>query len=350
MKLFLTIIIFTISLTNTFAQNVFQEKDYWLGKPNLEKVKQDFDKDQFTALNRYEFDAVSWAIIYDSDIEIIKYLIAETGIDINKRIHDKRTYIYWSVFSGNLEVFDFLMKKGAHLDVYDVHNYNLANYAASVGKIDTLLYEHLKQNGIDLNFKANEYGASTLLLLSPYLNNLDEAEYFIKQGMSLNDTDSLNRNIIYYASQTGNQKLIEELLANGITISTEREITNPIISAVKGTRKKQNTLEFYNFLIKNGANVNCVDSDGNSPLHQLIKKKFDRELFDLFLENGCDINAKNYANNTVLDLVISDTKSLELLKYLHKNGAQLSNGENLYDVALKNENFNKTELQFLKNN
>lgn len=53
-------------------------------------------------------------------------------------------------------------------------------------------------------------------------------------------------------------------------------------------------------LINNGANVNAIDNDGNTPLHKLIYPDFDQHqaIATLLVKTGADVQAKNDKGET----------------------------------------------------
>ena len=87
-------------LSNTILaqdENIFLTRDYWKAKPSIEKVKDDIaNGNSPSELDRYDFDAIGWAILENTDDEILKHLLAQDGNDVNKLTHDGRCLLYTS--------------------------------------------------------------------------------------------------------------------------------------------------------------------------------------------------------------------------------------------------------------
>ena len=133
-----------IILTNyLFAQqdNVFLKREYWKEKPTLAKVKEDFSKgNSLSDLDEHDFDAAGWAILENTQNEIIKFIIQQDGNDVNKLTHDGRTYIFWAAYKNNLELMNYLINQGARTDLIDSHGYSLVNFCAVTGQLNTEIY------------------------------------------------------------------------------------------------------------------------------------------------------------------------------------------------------------------
>ena len=82
-------------------------------------------------------------------------------------------------------------------------------------------------------------------------------------------------------------------------------------------------------LIKNGADVNHKDSDGNTPLHNVLLKC----IAEYLISKGADVNSRNNKGETPLH-----TKSLyyesDICQYLIDNGADIDTKDNFGNTPL----------------
>jgi ankyrin repeat protein len=111
-------------------------------------------------------------------------------------------------------------------------------------------------------------------------------------------------------------------------------------------------------LIEKGANVNAVNTDGNTPLHMTAQKAIlmqNLKLAELLIDKGANVNAVNTDGNTPLYYVASRPDRTEknenrtlLAELLIKNGADVKalNGKNttILHVAILMQNLKLAEL------
>jgi len=87
---------------------------------------------------------------------------------------------------------------------------------------------------------------------------------------------------------------------------------------------KRNRVESVKLLVKNGADINAIDNEGNTPLHIAAGGYFLRldplEAVQYLIENGADINKLNNDRQTALDLAIIRGNA-KVINFLQKSGA-----------------------------
>ena len=84
------------------------------------------------------------------------------------------------------------------------------------------------------------------------------------------------------------------------------------------------TVTIMKMVLQNGANVNAVDEDGETPLHHaaVVGKV---NTMDILLENGADVNAATaHANTTPLHLACRNGHA-DVAEWLLRNGATMTN-------------------------
>ena len=133
-KLLLAITVLLI--VNTYAQeNVFLSNDYWKQQPTVAQVQQAIAQgNSATALNSRAFDTTTLAILNGAPYETIIYLIDLEGNGVGKITHDKRTYLFWAAFQGNVPVMEYLLKKGAEVNITESHQLTPLLFAAVGGR------------------------------------------------------------------------------------------------------------------------------------------------------------------------------------------------------------------------
>ncbi|WP_299609384.1 ankyrin repeat domain-containing protein [uncultured Aquimarina sp.] len=349
-----TCLILVFVLTKmTAQQNVFLDRAYWKANPTIDQIDKDIaNGNDPTELNRFAFDAVSWALIEKVDNTTIKYLLTKKGNDVNKKTHDGRTYIFWAIYRDNLEMMQYLLDKGARTDFIDSHGYSVLNFGAVTGQTNTKLYDFCIANGADpLKEKSND-GANPMLLVAPFLEDDTLITYFLDKGIDLHSKDDKGNGIFNYAAKKGNKKLLDLLIQKGVTYKELNDNGgNAFIFASQGTRGTENSLDVYKYLEALGIQPNVVTKDGVNPLHALAFKNKDLNIFNYFIEKGVDVNQADSKGDTPFANAVSRNdfnsishliKSVSNINHANKSGvtplmkAAQRNSLEVVDLLLKN--------------
>lgn len=340
--------VLTISLALISVQTVFAQKEndllnraFWKEKPNLEVVKQKVAEGHDPSqIDRAQFDATSLAINAKAGNDIIFYLLGQKGNDVNKKTHDGRTYMFWATIKGNFEVMNYLVEQGTNMKHVDEKGSSIMVYNAINGNKNTKVYDFLEAKGASIKTERNKAGASILLLISSHLKSLDEANYFISKGNSLQDVDDNGYTIFAYASKGGNQAFCNELIEKGIDPTFKaKDGGNVFMMATQVGRGAGNTLEFYQYLEQLGNTPNTSTVDGMNPLHNLARIK-DKATIEYFIQKGCDVNQPNKEGNTPLMLAAGGQQSIDNFNLFFEKGANWNHknaeGQTALTLALMN--------------
>ena len=96
------------------------------------------------------------------------------------------------------------------------------------------------------------------------------------------------------------------------------------------------------YLIRAGANVNSVDSDGRTPLAYAVdglgvgQRSHFADLLDMLVRNGANINGPDNSGNTPLMMAVSNAEAdrvSELLQHKADTGAVNRKGESALSLA-----------------
>ena len=325
--------------TTILAQksNVFLDRSFWKKNPSIKTINTKINEvNDPSALNKYYFDAVTYAILEKVDNETIKYLINYKGNDVNKLTHDGRTYIFWAAYKNNLEMMEYLVSEGAKTDIIDSHGYSLLNFAAVTGNENTNIYDFCFENGADLKKEKNHDGATALLLVAPSSTNYKILEYFISKGASLDTKDNNGNGIFNYTAKGGNIALMKTLIKKGVSYNQlNNEDANAMISASIGTRSIKNKLETYTYLESLGIKPNITTKTGTTPLHSISKRVKDVKIYNYFLSKGVDVNQVDKNGNNAI-MLASYRNDLEVIKLLKNETANINSKNKKGNSALTN--------------
>ena len=310
-KLFISIALVAALFSNAQQKNTLLEASFWKTTPNVETVKAEVAKGNNPAeANANAFDVVVLAINNDAPNETIKFLLEQQGNPVNKSTHDNRIYLHWAAYKGNVEMVEYLIKKGSDINLLDSHGATPADFAATSGQSNPALYEAFFKAGLNPAKKYNN-GANLLLLSIAFDKNLTLAEYFTTKGMSLKDVDSDGNTAFNYAAKVGNIDLLKKIAAKGIKYND-----NALFFAAQGSRRETTSLDAYKYLTEElKLKPTAVNKSGENILHLLAGKPNQKEIISYFLAKGADVNKANKDGNTPFMIAAGarENGALELL-------------------------------------
>ncbi|MGE5139253.1 MAG: ankyrin repeat domain-containing protein [Rudaea sp.] len=175
---------------------------------------------------------------------------------------------------------------------------NQLGEAASNGQIAEL--ERLVRAGANLK----QSGALTRAVRS---NQLNAVKYLVEHGADPNGGGSAGEPV-YEAARRNNAEILRYLIDHGADIDAESPADSSIISTPLLRAVYSGDLVAARLLIKYGANVNRVSRNGNTALHQAIRRANGRsaEFIKLLLASGADPDIKDKDGMIALGLAKSD--------------------------------------------
>ncbi|MEM7297408.1 MAG: ankyrin repeat domain-containing protein [Bacteroidota bacterium] len=307
--------------TSSIAQseNIFHDRKFWKEQPSLKEVKAKIKEGNSpTALTEHNFDAIGYAILEKAPLKTIKFLLTQ-GNDVNKLTHDARTYVFWAAYKGNLELMKFLVEMGAKTNLIDQHGYSLLMFTAVTGQEDQAIYDYILELGADIISERDRSGRDALLAYISSTKTGNMIEYFIKKGLNIHSLDEKGNGAFNYAAKTGDKELMERLI-NDYEVNTQvNEKTNENAILFASTRFSreglETSIEFYQYLQGLGLDPAIVSKDGKTVLHNLAFRSNNKELFEFFIKQGVDVNQVDSEGNTAL-INASSRRNEEIISYL----------------------------------
>lgn len=213
----------------------------------------------------------------------------------SKKINNDQTILHFSIFWGDLRI--------AFLILNHLHMYNMY-------KITRLLEKYYIYK-IDVNARDND--KDTALNIASRHGYMKIVELLLKKGAKVNNHG--------FSGETPLHNLFKDKIEGKL-----KGTSSPIV---------QNDNYFYNstkLLIKNGADVNALDVDKNTPLHTHCDQKHKgiKSIVKALLKNGANVNAKNKHGDTPLHLVcknnysLSDSDDYTIAELLINNGSDMT--------------------------
>lgn len=321
MKQFFIATITLLSFTVQAQDNSLLNREFWKKNPNIAAVEAEIKKgNDPTELNTNAFDPTVLAINEQASNEVVKFLLAIKGNDVNKLTHDGRTYIFWAAYRGNIEIMEYLLKNGAKTNVFDDKGYSPLNFAASSGQANTKVYDLLISKGIDPKKDLDYNGANALLLVAPHDKDFTLINYFISKGLKLDSTDKEGNTAFNYAARIGNIATLKTLISKGVKFND-----NAMIIASQGARGISNTLELYQYLDALKIKPTAIGKNGENVLHNIVRKEKQADIIKYFLSKGVDVNKEDNEGNTPFINAASSNSEIQVISMLLESAKDINN-------------------------
>ena len=251
-------------------------------------------------------------------------LYLDYAILIDEKGENNETPLFWAVKKGNFEITKFLISKGA--------NPNLANITGdtpltvSVSRMDLDTTRFLLDKGADINV-INEIGNTLLIEASKgnhtsKKNSIEMITLLLKYGLNINSKNIYGNTALSYALNRRNQIHIKYLLKNGADINIVDSMGNTILHkivlyALFERLKNKELDEIFEIVSSYSINPNIKNNDGMTPLHlavkpskekdekagiQIIKKLLDISA-DPKIEDRLGANVYDYSKGDILALL-----------------------------------------------
>jgi ankyrin repeat protein len=238
---------------------------------------------------------------YKKYMNLIKAYL-DSGANVNAKDDLGATAI--NIATGNIEVMQLLIKYKA--DVNIANNNGIAPLHMASERCDIDAINLLLENGADVN--ANTVKGETPLyyaityVITNYSHTFVERETLINRlvevGADVNVVNKDGQTLMHVAAVCGNLEAIQILKDKGVSVNATTKLCKdtPLHLATFDT--------CIEFLIKNGANVNAIGNNGNTPLQSICANVRSASDGTVLLKNGAKIDIKNEDGKTALDIAI----------------------------------------------
>lgn len=261
---------------------------------------------------------------------LIKELLKK-GANINFKDHNGITALMIAAFNNNKEALYLLIKNNADLNAQDIDGNTALIWAASKSRNNKsirLLIENNSQinhtnfaNNTALHIaicSKNYHGANLLISKGAdgFIRNNQGKNAFILCAEDTLFTNCLEKLIENYIKEQNNSDeiLVFSNLKNKIG-PVDLEILENIKSTTLIVCLKNNFFDLFNYLVKNGANVNVKDLSGKTILLKAILDKKE-EFVKVLLESKALVFLINNYKKSILEIASKNKKS-KIIKMLN---------------------------------
>jgi ankyrin repeat protein len=282
--------------------------------------------------NREGECALSFAVT--GSREAMTRLLIDAGADIDSRNRHGATPLMAACYRGNAAMVKILIESGATVKAADASGWTPLVYASHSGNVELVRY--LLDRGAEINTVSKD-GVSPLVM-ARLEGNASIMKFLGEQGAVQDDTfeGNLGNQMLLLAAGTGRTELVEKLIGKGADVNcTDFKGGTPLFHAAMNGH-----LGAARALVKAGADAKKRCQDDSSPLHAAIAKtlripwswdnvpgglsdgRIGREMIELLIKAGADVNAVDAAGRTPLVKALSKYRaSADTVKRLLRAGA-----------------------------
>ncbi len=258
-------------------------------------------------------------------------LLVDGGASVKERDNLGSTPLHIAVRWGAQKSAEKLIKLGININAQNRAEKSPLAEAVIANKYEVTKY--LLENGADPN-SCDALGV-TILMDTIRVQNADILKLLLNYGANPNLQQINGQNAYHEAAYMGNIEIIDLIReAGGNPLARDKEGNTPFsIALTKGTKIIDAIL---------GDSYNITDSDGNSPIHIVVKSTRDTKLLRSLIDKGFPIDTRNANGYTPLNYAI-ETDNVEMATILLEKGANPfqtidKKGTNGVTIALEKNN------------
>jgi len=301
---------------------------------------------------------------YNGNIELFE-LLESKGLDMTPATTDQSSMLHWACHGGNVDMVKYLLKRDFTLDIKDSEGYSVLHWASSGNSIDMLKFL-VEEKGMDV--KISSETGNTVMQSAAFGRNIDGIKYFLTKGFGLDEKFEDGETLIHLAGSIGDVDFIKYLLEKGADVNAtsnrgstalnnavfsgnldalavlmdngaviapnickESACASSITPLHQATWRAPNVVEYF---IKRGVDINILDDDQKSALHEAFAGDSTRSI-KLLCDAGINVNHKDINGMTALHNGVKRGK-VEGIKLLMKYNPDI----NITDIT------GKTPLHF----
>jgi ankyrin repeat protein len=263
---------------------------------------------------------------------VAKYLI-ERGADVNRAgPHTGFTALHRAAASGDVELIELLLRKGAPINVASKIGQMPLEFALMGLKTDAAAL--LIKKGADISL---ERGGSALAMAARY-GDKKIVSMLIERGVSVNQKEP-NSNLgwtpLHWAARNRHTDIVKLLIAKGSDVNalSNTKETPILVAAWSGST------EIVALLLQSGANINARGMTGQTALYNALDTGA-RDTALLLLQHGAAIDVVTNEGQTPL-MAAARHGVDDVVKLLLEKGANTdvrnNNGKTAYDLAVAHQ-------------
>ena len=233
----------------------------------------------------------------------------EVGATLNKTNKSDISPLMMAAYNGKLEAVRYLVKRGADINLCNNNKKSALLLAIEGAQLDTIRF--LLKNGTDINGNNVPWDMRPLVRAT-LTQNVTVVNLLIKSRDDLNlcATDGRSRSALHAAALVGNLEIADCLIAAGADLNC-RDFNGftPLAIAIIINKTKLALL-----LMQKGADVNIPDYEKSTPLHHAVRSN-NLKCTKQLVQFGADVNHRGHGNVTALAMA-NKLKRTQIVNYL----------------------------------
>ncbi|GBL99074.1 Ankyrin-1 [Araneus ventricosus] len=279
-----------------------------LVKTDPYKLEQDYDEN----IRKIECQDDLFEALKQGNLNAVKNSL-ERGSDIYGRDSKLWTALHFASIASDIHMVKYVLKYQLYCEDKDVNGQNALHIAATEGR-ETSVEFFLSQRKMFVDAFDNNY--CTPLHLAAQRGHSQIVEILLKFKASTRVKDVNGYSPIHYAIKNGHENSAMILLTRDENV--DANVTDSGLTALHIAVEKCN-LNFIEYLIQAGANVNTISDRFSTPLHLAVRRG-NLKIVEFLILHGAKINAKRIDGTTPLHYAVL-YGHLHVTKLLLKKGA-----------------------------
>jgi len=253
-------------------------------------------------------------------------ILIEYGLDIDRKDEHGKSILFYAIDNKDFEAIEFLLNAGADINTQDKDGKTVLFQECLKGYQNYEMLDYLFEKGIDIDHRDFDEKSviddlAEMILIQNngkkpssrrFLDIVENGDYFkllkrlIIKRPKLNQSRSDGKTIIFDTIHYNNIELTKVFLNNGADINKLDNDGNTPLSCMideglkaKTKKERQEFLERVVFMLKFRVDVNITDKDGRTIFHKAVMAD-DYELVEKLLSKKTDLNIKDKQGRTVL--------------------------------------------------
>ena len=287
--------------------------------------------------------------VESGNIGQVKELIESNSDLLESKNNGGNTPLLLAALNGQIELFRYLLDKGANINAINNRGSSILNLAAYNGQIEMM--DIILELGFDIDFTS--ITGFTPLIHATFMGQADAVKFLIDKGASLSIFDSTYGGApIHWSCVRANDETRDILLSYGadLNLYSPSDSSTPIIWATyngnldatkwlvhhgvdPGQANPQGWTTLHNaamrgqveiaeFLLDKGVDYNAADQHNTTPF-MMAMQSGSIDMAQLFIEHGADVNAANADGETPLQTAVFG-ENIELIRLLISKGANVN--------------------------